>query len=194
MSSHESLPQSAESKNSNLSPAEAKKHHERLREKIESQAEKVGDNSKAEVEARHEIQETAISAAEYSPTSGEDTNPVQPIATTKKDKQRSFETTMHHARKNMRVLDRSFSKVIHQPTVEKTSELLGKSVARPSGLLGAAVASFIGLLFIFGVAKYAGFELSGSEMPLLLLIGLVSGLVIEWAYKSVRSIFLARSK
>lgn len=192
--SHESLPQSHESKNSIPSSAEAKRHNERIKDKIESQAEKVGDSSKAELEARHEIQETAISAAEYSSTSGEDNAPTRPITTTKRDKQRSFETTMHHARKNMRVLDRTFSKVIHQRVVEKTSDALGKSIARPSGLLGASIASFIGLLLIFGVAKYTGFELSGSEMPLLLLVGLVSGLLIEWAYKSIRSIFLARSR
>lgn len=191
--SHESLPQGPESKNT-LSPAEAKQHHERLKEKIESRAEEVGDNSRAELEARHEIKETAISAAEYSPTSGEDTAPTEPTTTTKQEKQRSFDTTMHHARKNMRVLDRSFSKVIHQPVVEKTSDALGKTVARPSGLMGAGVASFIGLLSIFGVAKYAGFELSGSEMPLLILIGLVTGLFVEWAMKSVRTIFIARSK
>lgn len=191
--SHESLPK-FESKNNLPTDAEARRHQERLKEKIESSAEKVGNDNKAEAEARREIHETAISAAEYSPSTGEDMAVKQAVVKTKAEKSRSFNTTMHHVRKNMNIVDRTVSKVIHTPAVEKTSEVIGKTVARPSGLLGASVASFIGLLLIFGVAKYAGFQLSGSEMPLLLLIGLVLGLLTEWVFKSVQSVLKTRSK
>jgi hypothetical protein len=192
--SHESMPNKAESKNNQVSPAEAKQHQERIRDKIESNAENADKSNNAEREALREVHETAMPASEFVSNSGEEVAAAQPAVASKKEKQRSFDTTMHHARKNMRVLDRSFSRVIHQPVVERTSDALSKTVARPSGLLGAGIASFIGLMLIFGVAKFAGFQLSGSEMPLLLIVGLVSGLFIEWVLKSIRSILVTRAK
>ena len=99
---------------------------------------------------------------------------------------------MHHVRKDLKLHEKTLSKIIHQPSIEKASEFAGKTIARPSGIMGATIAAFIGLLFVYGVAKFAGFELSGSEMPLLLVIGFVLGLFIEWTYKSARSI-LGRS-
>ena len=187
--SHELAPRSPENKNVLPSSAEQKKHHERLREHIESNAEHAGNNSNAEREARHEVYEKAISTSEYTAQSSETQQSPTPTVSSKAEKKHSFNTTMHHVRKDLKPTERTFSKLIHQPVVEKTSEAVGKTIARPSGLIGAAVAACIGLLFIFGVAKYAGFELSGSEMPLLLLIGLVIGLFTEWVYKSIRSLF-----
>ncbi|MBP9738199.1 hypothetical protein KBD20_00760 [Candidatus Saccharibacteria bacterium] len=187
--SHETAPRSPENKNTQPSSSEVKQHHERLRENIESNAEKVGENSSAEREARHEVYEKAISSSEYNAQNSEKQHSSTPTTHTKSEKKHSFNTTMHHVRKDLKPAERTLSRVIHQPVIEKTSEAVGKTIARPSGLIGAAVAAFIGLLFIFGVAKYAGFQLSGSEMPLLLLIGLVIGLFTEWIYKSLRSIF-----
>ena len=99
---------------------------------------------------------------------------------------------MHHARQNMSKPERTFSKLIHAPLVEKTSEALGKTVVRPSGIVGATIAAFLGLLSIYSIAKFAGFELSGSEMPLLLATGFIIGLFVEWAFKSARSILFSK--
>ncbi|MCA9308929.1 hypothetical protein KC973_00985 [Candidatus Saccharibacteria bacterium] len=186
----ELAPQEHESKNS-LSSKEAHEHKEHLKERIESAAEKSSESGAAEREARHEVMETAPLAAEVTNTETEDT-PQDDSPTTRDDKRHSFNTTMHHVRKELPKSERAFSKVIHQPVVEKTSEFVGKTVARPSGVLGATIAGFIGLLLVFGVAKRVGFALSGSELPLLLGVGLLVGLVSEWFYKSIRSLLSAR--
>ncbi len=55
-------------------------------------------------------------------------------------------TIMHHARSQMSKPEQSFSRFIHTPVVEKTSEVLGKTVARPSGIAGAAIAACDGSL------------------------------------------------
>ena len=171
---------------------ETKQHHERLHEHHEKAAEKVGDHAKHEKEvARHEVHEKAISGAEYHKPQSEQPRPAAPL--TKADKEHGFNTIMHHVRQNMSKPERTFSKIIHKPFVEKTSEALGKTIARPSGLAGAAVAAFVGLLSVYSIAKFAGFQLSGSEMPLLLAGGFLLGLFIEWAYKSVRSIFFLKT-
>lgn len=170
---------------------EAKKHAERLKVHHEKAAKQANEHSVEKAQARHEVHEEAISGAEYHKPHSEQRQPA--VAHTKLDKEHSFKTTMHHARSQMSKPERTFSKFIHAPAIEKTSEVLGKTVARPSGIAGATIAAFIGLLSIYSIAKFAGFQLSGSEMPLLLLVGFAVGLIIEWAYKSIRSILNKRT-
>jgi hypothetical protein len=166
---------------------EINKHSERLKVHHEKAAEQAGKNSPEQATARHEVKEQAISGAEYSKPQSETRQPL-PIHT-KKDKDHSFNTIMHHARSQMSKPEQTFSKIIHTPAIEKTSEVVGKTIARPSGIAGAAVAACVGLLSIYSIAKFAGFQLSGSEMPLLLASGFAIGLFSEWVIKSTRSLF-----
>lgn len=166
---------------------EARQHEERLKVQHEKAAEKAARSTAEQHTVRAEVKEQAISGAEYHKPHSEQRQHTAPL--TKKDKAHSFNSVMHHARQEMSRPERTFSKFIHQPGVEKASEVLGKTVARPSGIAGAAIASFIGLLSVYSVARFAGFQLSGSEMPLLLAIGFGAGLFIEWATKAARSIF-----
>lgn len=168
-------------------------HHERLQEHHEKAAEKSKSETAHEQErALYEVQEKAISGAEYPKPLSEKLQPDAPL--TKADKEHGFNTIMHHVRQNMSQPERTFSKLIHTPAVEKTSEALGKTIARPSGLAGAAIAAFIGLLSVYSIAKFAGFQLSGSEMPLLLVAGFAVGLFVEWVIKSLRSIFVTKNQ
>lgn len=185
--SNEKAPRSPE-RTLHVPSAEVKGHKERLNEQIETNAEKVKNSSEQVDEARHEIHEHAVLASEMAPPSNELKPHTTPQPITRAEKSKSFKTTMHHVRKNLSTPERAMSKVIHQPTIERASEIAGKTIARPSGLIGAATAGLIGLAFIFSIAKYAGFQLSGSEMPLLLLAGLVVGLLSEWVYKALRSL------
>lgn len=169
---------------------EIKEHHERAQKHHEKAAEKAGREIHHEqAKARHEVREQAISGAEHHKPQSEKRQH-RPVYT-KRDKDHAFDTTMHHVQSNMSKPERTFSKLIHKSAVEKTSEVLGKTVARPSGIAGATIAAFIGLLSVYSIAKFAGFQLSGSEMPLLIVIGFVTGLFIEWAYKAARAV-LAR--
>jgi len=163
------------------------KHHERLAEHHEKEAAHAHEKGLRTQEALREVHEQAISGKEFQKPQSERRQPVP--TNTKEDKARSFNTTMHHVRNNLSRPERTFSKFIHKPLIEKTSEALGSTIARPSGVAGATIASFVGLLSVYGVAKFTGFELSGSEIPLLLVIGFVSGLVFEWVFKSALSIF-----
>lgn len=166
---------------------QAKSHTERLKAHHEKAAEQAGkQNQHEQLKVRHEVHEQAVPASEYSKPLSEKRQPLPTY--TKADKEHGFNTIMHHARSQMSKPEQSFSKFIHTPVVEKTSEVLGKTVARPSGIAGAAIAACIGLLSVYSVAKFAGFQLSGSEMPILLVIGFATGLFIEWVTKSVRAI------
>lgn len=163
------------------------KHHERLAEHHEKEASHSHEKEVRTQEALREVHEQAISGKEFQKPHSEHRQP-EP-ANTKEAKMHSFNTTMHHVRNNLSRPERTFSKFIHKPVVEKTSEVVGATIARPSGMAGATIAAFIGLLSVYGVARFAGFELSGSEIPLLLAIGFIAGLLFEWLYKSTRSLF-----
>lgn len=166
---------------------ESRKHQERLKDHVEKNAEKAQKHSPETSTIRHEVKEQAISGAEYHKPQSEQRQP-HPHGRTKKDKKVAFDTIMHDVRTNMSKPEQTFSKLIHQPVVEKTSEIAGKTIARPSGIAGAALAACIGLLSIYSVARFAGFQLSGSEMPLLLALGFIAGMLAEFIYKSIRSI------
>lgn len=185
--SEKHIPIHEQSETKRFTNAELKEHHERLKEHLEKQAEKDKASNNEKEAARAEVLELAQEQQESTPLVHEDT-PAETSAARSEEKVHAFETIMHHARQNMSKPERTFSKVIHQPLVEKTSEALGKTVARPSGVIGATVAAFIGLLSIYSIAKFAGFELSGSEMPILLLIGFGIGLLCEWSFKTIRVI------
>lgn len=107
------------------------------------------------------------------------------------DKDHSFRTIMAHVYRDVSTFDHFMSRIVHHPVVEKVSDLIGVTIARPSGLIGAALTSSVGLLLIYLTAKNVGYSLSGSEMPLLLVIGFMFGLVVEWCAKSLT---LLRSK
>lgn len=186
MSKYEHSPDSIKPEQS-FGSEQHSKHQERLQKHHEKLAESQNNNRYEQELIRHEVHEQAILAEEYQKPQAERTQP-EP-RTTKADKERSFNTTMEHTRRHLSRSERRFSKFIHKPAVEKTSEILGKTIARPSGIAGSTIAAFLGLLSVYGIAKFAGFALSGSEMPLLLAIGFILGLIVEWVYKAIIAIF-----
>lgn len=175
----------------NISLSEAREHHERLNKHHEHAAESHKSTKHEAEQAREQVEQHAISGAESHRPHSEQRQHHHVV--NKEAKTLSFDTTMHHVRQSMSKPERVFSKLIHRPGVEKTSEVVGKTIARPSGIIGATIAAFVGILLLYGVAKFVGFELSGSEVPLLLLIGFALGLLGEWVFKAVRSIFFSKS-
>lgn len=174
-----------------LAQHEIAQHHERIERHHEKSAHHAEAQKDSQETLRSAVESQAISGAEYHTPQAEQRQHITPV--TRADKERVFNTVMHQVQNDMSKSERKFSQFIHHPTVEKTSELVGKTVARPSGLIGATTAAAIGLLSVYGIAKFAGFGLSGSEVPLLLGAGFFAGLFIEWCWKSLRSIIGRRT-
>ncbi len=96
----------------------------------------------------------------------------------------NYTETLASIQHRLTPMSRSFSKVIHAPAIEKTSEALEKTVARPSVTAGATwTALIIGSIFYFTARRY-GYTLSGSEIELSFVIGAVFGLFIEWLWRT----------
>lgn len=151
---------------------------ERLRELAETSAERPAVDAEKRLEAARE----KLTIAEVQPE--------EPVAT-ETGTDRSFIKRITHGlnyrdtltslQRRLSPRSRTFSKVIHAPAVEKTSEALEKTVLRPSVTLGATwTALLVGLIFYF-TAKHYGFRLSGSEMFVALIVGGLIGGGVEYA-------------
>jgi hypothetical protein len=98
----------------------------------------------------------------------------------------NYVQTLASVQRKLSPVSRSFSKVIHQPLVEKTSEALENTVARPSLLFGTTwTALIVGSIFYL-TAHHYGYALSGSELLFSFIVGAVIGILIEgiWIFFS----------
>jgi len=154
-------------------------------EKLDSQekkAEYTNSTEKAE-EAKIEALKTAISSekkAEEAEKANSSSSRTLRGPIGKKQSDESFKKTMNETRQTMSPSDRAFSKIIHNKAIEKTSEVLGNSIARPDAILSGAFAAFILTLTIYIIAKNIGYQLSGFETIAAFIIGWIIGIIYDY--------------
>lgn len=98
----------------------------------------------------------------------------------KKERNASFKQHMKQVQSELPPLKRAFSKVIHNPVVEKTSEIVGSTIARPNAILAGAVVAFVAVLTVYLTAKHFGYPLSGFETIGAFIIGWVLGILYDF--------------
>lgn len=108
----------------------------------------------------------------------------------RRDKEASFDATMHEVRSQMSAPSRAFSNFIHNPAVEKVSDAVGGTIARPNAILSGAVFAFLFTLAIYLVARFYGYPLSGGETVVSFAVGWVLGLAFDY----VRLLLFGKSK
>ena len=165
---------SAEFNQAELESTEARRGPERAQESEADRSRNVED-ARAKVEA-HATREQHEPAKENGPkrfSSGI-------------DRKQAYAQTMASIRRHLPTASRAFSKVIHTPMVEKTSEAVGKTVMRPSVTLGATSTALLVGGFTYFLAKHYGYALSGSSILLSLVIGGLVGILIEGIAKLFR--------
>lgn len=184
MTSHESLKTTHERRGGIESPENSgAEHRERLRETLEKAAETSPERSTIESAARHEALEKA-KTIEKEPLVGHERelSPAErrngPI--TKSERDTSFSTTMNEVQSQMSSPGRTFSKLIHNPVIEKASEATGATIARPNALLSGAVFAFLLTLAIYLIAKNIGYPLSGFESIGAFILGWIIGLAYDF--------------
>lgn len=102
--------------------------------------------------------------------------------------QERFDKTMAAVQSQLSPSSRTFSKVIHNPAIEKASEVTGNTVARPNALLSGAIAAFVLTLAIYLIARFNGYPLSGAESIAAFALGWLCGLAFDF----VRMMMLGR--
>jgi hypothetical protein len=165
--------------------AELEKAGAERREALREQHERAGEHSHERVEeARREALEKARSIEKQDTSKQEQqASPAERrgeriIGKTERDA--SFNTTMQEVRTHMTPASRTFSKVIHNKTVEKVSDVAGSTIARPNAILSGAVLAFVLTLSVYLIAKNLGYPLSGFETIGAFIIGWLLGVVYDF--------------
>jgi len=186
MSSPEQQPTTPE--NNVETPKNAAELYEALDDKLKNNAERdnktpESGEKKAE-QARAEALEAAVSVeksdAEKAHRSKQSPAPRRRGGISKKDKKASFDRTIKHVQAELPAPERAFSKLIHTPVIEKTSEVVGNTIARPNAILSGAVVAFFAVLAVYLLAKNLGYVLSGFETIAAFIVGWVIGVVYDY--------------
>jgi hypothetical protein len=178
----EQQPQGPE--NSIETPKVSAEHYENAEKGIETKSEHLESGEKAAEKARIEALESAISvergSAEKKTRSGDAPAPRRRGGISKKEKTASYKKHMKQLQAELPAPQRAFSKVIHSPIVEKSSEFIGATVARPNAILSGAIVAFFLVLVVYVVAKNLGYVLSGFETIGAFIVGWVIGILYDY--------------
>lgn len=100
--------------------------------------------------------------------------------TSKSERTASYKKTMKQVESELSPIDRAFSKFIHNKAVERVSDVVGATVARPNAILVGSITAFVFTLAIFLVARYYGYPLSGTETIAAFGLGWLVGLLFDY--------------
>lgn len=149
-----------------------------------AEASKVENGENAEAKARQEALEQAISVERGSAEKKKprEASPAKRRhgVVSKRERDASYKHHMKQLQSELSPSQRTFSKFIHNPIVERTSEVLGSTVARPNAVLAGAMVAFFLVLAVYLVAKYYGYTLSGFETIGAFIIGWALGILYDF--------------
>lgn len=167
-------------------PRVSDEHYERLEKSGErGQETKIESAEKSAEKARVEALESAVSVESGSAErnraiKGESKSAKRRGVITKKEREDSFKRRMSQVQADMPPVQRVFSKFIHAKPVEKASELIGSTIARPNAILSGAITAFILVLIVYIVAKSLGYVLSGFETIGAFIAGWILGIIYDY--------------
>ena len=170
----------------------ANDHYERSRQSAESKAEKSPDQKHSAEIARDIVDHEALNKEELIKHDSPDKEARNQVFLTSQVRRQSFNSTMRSVRKKLPKVEATFSKVIHNNTIDKVSEIASETVGRPSAIFGGSIAAFLGLLIIYWFARRNGFQLSGYEFILLMITGMLAGIVVEICFTLFKKIISKR--
>lgn len=133
--------------------------------------------------ARVEAMQTAISAEVKSKDiekSKSRTSSSHRGSISNKDRNNSYTRTIKQVQSELPAGSRLFSKITHNKFIEKTSDVVGNTIARPNAMLAGAVTAFILTLLTYTIAKTVGYALSGFETIAAFLIGWLIGIIYDY--------------
>lgn len=105
---------------------------------------------------------------------------------TRKHREASFRKQMDSIQPHLSIHEQRVSRIIHNKTVEKISDTLDSTVARPNALLAGSISAFLLVTVVYLLAKNYGYPLSGFETIGAFLIGWVIGLIYDYTRMLIR--------
>lgn len=183
---HGNAPEQQSPENKELSPEQLESYL-RAEDAVERAAEKshVENGEKSEEKARVEALKEAISVERGSAEKKKKESASSPAkrrhgVVSKKERDASYKQHMKQLQTELNPAQRTFSKVIHNPIVEKTSEVVGSTIARPNAILSGAMVAFFLVLGVYVVSKFYGYTLSGFESIGAFIVGWILGLLYDF--------------
>jgi hypothetical protein len=76
--------------------------------------------------------------------------------------------------------ERNFSKLIHTGFIEKVSDFISGSLARPNSIFLGSFFAFLTTLGLYFISKTTGYSVSGSEIILAFFAGWIIGLIYDY--------------
>jgi hypothetical protein len=161
---------------------------EELKNKLETGGELGAENlesaaksaEKAKVEALKEAVSVEAGGAEKAAKAPKEGPARRRGGISKKEKEASFKKEMARVQAELSPPARVFSKFIHSKPVEKTSEVVGATIARPNAILSGAIVAFVLVLAVYLLAKQLGYVLSGFETIGAFIVGWVIGVLYDY--------------
>lgn len=98
----------------------------------------------------------------------------------KKQRNDSYKRTMTRVQSELPIATRAFSKIIHNKVIEKTSDIIAGTIARPNAMLSGSVVAFVLTLLTYTVSKTIGYKLSGFETIAAFIIGWIIGIIYDY--------------
>lgn len=99
-----------------------------------------------------------------------------------KQRSESYTRTLKQVQDELPLGSRLFSKITHAKAIEKTSDFLGSTVARPDAMLSGAFFAFILTLLTYITAKTIGYALSGFETIAAFILGWIIGIIYDYLH------------
>ncbi len=162
-------------------------HRARQEREVTSQEKEHGQQKQVE-----ELHKTAVEKAATKEQHQEriesniPTKKHHPMLVNKQLKDMAYMRALTRTRKKLSAPARAFSKAIHSDILDKPSEAIGKTIARPSGMLGGAFFAMIGTSLLLWVTRHYGYEYNYLAAILLFAVGMVAGLLLEASIRSIR--------
>ena len=178
-------------KNSPETDHESAEQDKQRLERLEKQAEEAAEKGPEDVSelANKAEKETSNEAKERLAKIGEVEQPEKhTIAIDKTVKKAAYKKELQQIQNQLPAHQRAFSKIIHNNAVDKVSTIGGKTVARPSGLLGGSLVSLIGGVIIVWMSNHYGFRYNFFVFIALLALGFVLGVIIEAFVRSLSKV------
>jgi hypothetical protein len=156
-----------------------------IRAKVEAKSEKLPDVAAEAAKARQNVAESAVSAnasqeaMQALAAEAEQPQVAMPSTINRELKAISRRRELKQIRRKETPAQRGLSHVIHQPFILAVSEGAGKTISRPSGLLGGGLVAFLGSGSYLVLAKYLGFTYNYTVSLALFVGGFLFGLLLE---------------
>ena len=152
-------------------------------EKLRKSNEAEGDAAGKAEQIRSRVETYAIKTDKLSSNVEQTPASHHPAVVGKEIKKTAMNRTLVRIHKRESLPARTFSKVIHNEAVERASEAVGNTVARPSGMVGGAFVSLVGTSLLLWLTRHYGYEYNYLMVIIFFGVGMAIGLGIEAFYK-----------